>query len=598
MPLDFQTRAAFQPKTVNRKSRTVDVVLSSGAPVQRHSFEGPFTEQLEITTAAVDLTRMPVSLLDGHRQDGIDSILGTLISARAEGGQLIGTVRISKRHKELLDDIEAGDIRSVSIGYTVEKYDEHPGENGQKIRTATKWTLVEASFVSVPADPQATVRSHTMTTPNTTTTPEPAPTPPPAAVQTRADANAEIRALATTLDLPHDFANGLIDREATVDEARAAAISQVQTRTTRPSQHVTAMHQIDSPEAIVTRMGEAQFARANPAHTPSDAARQYMNLTTLDVARDCLTRSGHNIVGIAPAEVITRALHSTSDFPMIFGDTVNRSLRAGYDAAPDTLKIVGKRTTARDFRAKTSIQMGEAPTLEPVTEGGEFKSGTMAEAKESYAIDSFGKIIGFTRKAMVNDDLGALNDLAGKWGQAAVEFEAQFLVDLLVANSGAGPNMDDGDALFHTSHSNLAASGGVISEATLNAARVAMRTQKGLSGTPINATPKYVIVPPQLELAAEKIMTAIQPTASADVNPFAGKLVLLVEARLTDANRWYLAADPAMIEGLEYAYLQGEEGPQVETKAGFEVDGVQLKVRLDFGAAFLDHRSWYMNPGA
>mgnify|MGYP001157463553 CR=1 FL=1 len=39
-------------------------------------------------------------------------------------------------------------------------------------------------------------------------------------------------------------------------------------------------------------------------------------------------------------------------------------------------------------------------------------------------------------------------------------------------------------------------------------------------------------------------------------------------------------------------------GPQVETKAGFEVDGMQFKVRLDFGAGYLGWRSWYMNPGA
>jgi len=25
---------------------------------------------------------------------------------------------------------------------------------------------------------------------------------------------------------------------------------------------------------------------------------------------------------------------------------------------------------------------------------------------------------------------------------------------------------------------------------------------------------------------------------------------------------------------------------------------MQFKVRLDFGAAFADHRAWYMNPGA
>jgi hypothetical protein len=43
--------------------------------------------------------------------------------------------------------------------------------------------------------------------------------------------------------------------------------------------------------------------------------------------------------------------------------------------------------------------------------------------------------------------------------------------------------------------------------------------------------------------------------------------------------------------------LQGSEGPQVTTRAGFEVDGVEIKVSLDFGAAFLDWRSWYKNDG-
>jgi hypothetical protein len=35
----------------------------------------------------------------------------------------------------------------------------------------------------------------------------------------------------------------------------------------------------------------------------------------------------------------------------------------------------------------------------------------MAEAKESYAIDSYGRIFGITRKALINDDLGAFTDI-------------------------------------------------------------------------------------------------------------------------------------------------------------------------------------------
>jgi phage head maturation protease len=328
MPLDMQTRAAFQPTTLDRKNRTVGVILSTGAPVIRADFDGAFVERLEISPKAVDLSRMPVSVLDGHRQDGVASILGTLESVTFDGGALIGVVRVSARHELLLDDIEAGVIRFVSIGYTIQTYEDRPDANGQKTRTATRWTLAEASFVSVPADPLATTRSHNMTT--TTTAAPPAATtqaPPLAVTMTRAEINAEIRALATTLGLPQDFANGLIDREATVDAARAEAIAQVQTRGAPNGQRVTAIHQIDNPEALVTRMGEAQFARANPAHKPSDAARQFMGMTTLDMARDCLTRSGASLTGLAPADVITRALHGTSDFPAIFGDTVNRSLR-------------------------------------------------------------------------------------------------------------------------------------------------------------------------------------------------------------------------------------------------------------------------------
>ena len=41
-----------------------------------------------------------------------------------------------------------------------------------------------------------------------------------------------------------------------------------------------------------------------------------------------------------------------------------------------------------------------------------------------------------------------------------------------------------------------------------------------------------------------------------------------------------------------------EEGPQVESRSGWDVDGVEIRVILDFGAGFIDHRGWFMNAGA
>jgi hypothetical protein len=80
------------------------------------------------------------------------------------------------------------------------------------------------------------------------------------------------------------------------------------------------------------------------------------------------------------------------------------------------------------------------------------------------------------------------------------------------------------------------------------------------------------------------------------VNPWTA-LRLVVEPRLADAFRWYVVADPALVDGLEYAYLAGATGPQVESQAGFRVDGVEIRVRLDWGCGFVDSRSWYSNAG-
>jgi hypothetical protein len=110
--------------------------------------------------------------------------------------------------------------------------------------------------------------------------------------------------------------------------------------------------------------------------------------------------------------------------------------------------------------------------------------------------------------------------------------------------------------------------------------------------TLIDVTPRFVLVPPDLETDMEKALSAIQATKTNDVNPFAA-LSLVVEPRLASATKWYVVADPAMVDGLEFAYLEGAPGPQIESKVGFEVDGVQTKVRLDFGCGWIDHRGWY-----
>ena len=66
-------------------------------------------------------------------------------------------------------------------------------------------------------------------------------------------------------------------------------------------------------------------------------------------------------------------------------------------------------------------------------------------------------------------------------------------------------------------------------------------------------------------------------------NPFGGKLSLPVEPRIT-GNRWYVFADPAALPCFEYAYLSSAQGPQMASREGWDVLGMEYRVVLDFGA--------------
>jgi hypothetical protein len=118
-----------------------------------------------------------------------------------------------------------------------------------------------------------------------------------------------------------------------------------------------------------------------------------------------------------------------------------------------------------------------------------------------------------------------------------------------------------------------------------------MRAQTGLLGELIDVTPRFILVGPANETAAEQVVSEISPIQAQDVNPFINKPRVVVNPRLT-ANVWCPVADASQVDGLEYAYLEGEAGPQITSDLGFEVDGVRFRIRLDFGRAFVDWRGW------
>lgn len=353
----------------------------------------------------------------------------------------------------------------------------------------------------------------------------------------------------------------------------------------------------DSGEGRNSKIVDGIYSRVNRNHKPT-MGREYAGASLSEIADICLQQNGKNTAMASVASRVEMALHGTSDFPNILRDVGNMALSTSYEAAQSAIKQTSREIAASNFRTLHSVKVSAGPDLEEVNEQGEFNSGTVEEGAETFAVKTYGKIFGITRQAIVNDDLDVFSNMFPLLGQGAANTEAKLFAGLLEENAGLGPKLSDGKTLFHASHGNLAQAFTSLSVASLGVARVAMRRQKGIAGEAINVVPTFLVVPPELETLAEQVLTEIAATEVANANPFAGKLKLLVEPRFVSTTAWYLCAAPGAPDGLQHAYLDGVAGPQLFTRDGFEVDGIEYKVRMDFGAGFTDHRGWYLSPSA
>lgn len=674
--LPMQTRREpIAPSSVYPETRSVDVVFTTGAPVRRRRWTGwdssvPFDEILEVSERAINLSRLNAGApaLDSHSVWSSFSQVGVVERAWIEGKEGKATIRFPREGLDQAADrmfglISDGIIRNVSVGYSIDRAKVIEAEKKGEVekRIVERWTPLEVSFVTVPADPRAQVRAADQTSypieiiatrsnkeafmPESTTVvagddpaiaetrnqPVPAAAPTPAKpdpAETRSQPNTAAKSdasdidaaatrareaerervstiydLAGRLNLERSFAEDLVKRGIGLDEARHLILDQVAAKSeeTRTFPHVTVP--LGGQDERITRrdaVANALLHRYSPTLFPlEDAARQYRGMTLLELARESLGNTGVNTRGLSRDEVATRALHSTSDFPEILSAVTNKTLRQAYDVYPRTFTLFCRQVLATDFKAMHRVQLGEAPQLLEVGESGEFKRGTLGESKESYRVKTYGRVVAITRQVLINDDLDAFTRIPAMYGNSIAQLESDVVWGIITAN----PAMADGAALFHANHKNLAGTGTALDVTSVGAARAAMAKQTGLDKkTVLNIRPAFLIVPASLELKAEQLVAQnLVPATSGSVVPQSIRtLSPISEPRLDAASEtgWYLAASPNQIDTIEYAYLEGQQGAYIETRNGFDVDGVEIKCRLDFGAKAIDWRGLYKNPGA
>jgi hypothetical protein len=576
---EILTRAApFEPSTFDATKRTVQVVFSTGADVMRADYEGPFIERLSMDSAAVDFSKLiggPV--LDNHdRFSGVRSILGVVEAASTDGKRGLADLRFSERPEVqgIMADVGSGVIRSVSAGYSVQKWEVSKRADGVRIKTATRWTPVEVSFTPLAADAGAQTRGRNM-------------------IETLQH---QIRSLVELSGLPAEFGDGLITRNvATIEEARTAVFTEAASRTpVIQHQAPAAAVARDASDGLVSRLADGLLSRVDPKHTPT-IGKQYAYFGFKDIAREILQTRGFSTLG-APVELLTRALHTTADFSNVLGEYFNKSLLV-LRTAPAPLQQVFKKATLSDFRARHIMEISEGPALVKMGEDAQLTYGSITDkALASYSLDSYARGFSLSFKAMTNDDMSALSDLSAKMRVGASGWLAGFLAGVVISN----PALTDTIACFHASHGNLAASGAVPSDVTLAAAKLAMRKQLDATGNPADTTPKFLVINAAQETTVDKLLATLYPTSSSTAETAARSLTPIVVPHFDKVSHtaWYVMADPSIAPVFEMAELSGMEGPQVETRQGFDTLGVDVRVVWHVGASAIDSRGGYKNPGA
>lgn len=350
--------------------------------------------------------------------------------------------------------------------------------------------------------------------------------------------------------------------------------------------------------ALMARAGLLQGREADEA----SQGNPYRYHKLYDLAKECAERAGMNTFGMDPKNVVRGAItQGTSDFPVILENTMHKSLLGAFQATPDTWSQFCSTDSVSDFRDWKRIDTGTISSLDTVNELGEFTNLAIPDGNaEHIAVTTKGNIVTISRQAIINDDLSYFNRISTMLGRAAARSIERDVYALLAAN----PTMDDGNALFSANHANYDSGGDAISIASLSAARLAMRSQKDLSGNDYidNNMPAILLCPiAKGQLARETILSVYDPETSNKLqrrNDVNGIVATIIDTPRLSGNGWYLFANPTQQSVIEVAFLNGVRAPYLETEQGFDVDGVRYKVRFDYGVGAVGYRGAFHNVGS
>jgi HK97 family phage prohead protease len=295
---------------------------------------------------------------------------------------------------------------------------------------------------------------------------------------------------------------------------------------------------------------------------------------------------------------------STLSLPGTLGNVANKFLAAGFNAVESGWREIAGIRPVNDFKSISSYALTGGMIYEKVGPDGELKHATVGELSYVNKVDTYGRMFSITRQNIINDDLGALTQVPRKLGRGAA----------LALNNVFWTAFLNNSTFFAAGNNNVqTGAGSALASAGLKASLAAFRKQTDPDGLPLAITPKILLVPPELEITADELMTSTMintggSSTTAQVpnrNVWAGKFRVVQSSYLSNsaytgnsATAWYMLADPADLPVIEVAFLNGKETPTVESaEADFNVLGIQFRGYLDFGVGLQEFRAGIRNAG-
>ncbi|MCF2909984.1 hypothetical protein L1285_16815 [Pseudoalteromonas sp. DL2-H2.2] len=655
----FSVRAEIKQDSIDAENRTAWVCFSTGEAGRRYDWwnDTEYMEELDITPESIRTARLDkgLSVCDNHNTWSCRGVFGITEEYKIENGEILGRVRFATdpASEEMWIKVKDRILRHVSLGYKVHKYQKSQAED-DKIPTyrAIDWTPTELSFTPVSFETTNGVRSeqrakedlHTVIIEDVTMDPENSneateqqarsddggtqPTPdtietPSTEQQTRKQQAAPVQQptvnradLGTMLDVTRKA--GLDDQVAIDAFTRGDSVESIyktaieaksdgsQQSTIR--NYATFVSDARSDQRENVRLAGESFllqrsGRKMHENVSASLVRDFTGMSLLDMGRYFVEARGGSTLGMSRNALAARSFHSTSDFPLLLENVMNKNLQDAYQETPQTFRELGRRTTVNDFREKKTYSLGDAPNLLPIGEDGEYKAGTFSENGEAYSIATFARKIGFTRQMLINDDMGAFDRIAPMFGRSGRDLESNIVWGLILGynfftNKPQPVLLRDKKPVYHAERNNYLTTGSKLSKDNLKKIRKLGRQQKTLDGNFMNVTWDYLAVSDENETVAEELLYPTHIANTMAEQHLRHKMSLLVEPRISAVNEHQYHTFSMALDTFEYAYLAGEEEMYVETRTSHDIDGMSMLVRKDFGAGWVDYRGTAMATGA